>query len=78
MAHKLTGTIPNLEYTPNGIQYEWGLAGPQGAWFELKPVRGKHSADDVKTAKAHLRNSQDVVRLTVTWQPPAALKGGRR
>lgn len=68
------GTIQNLEYTPNGIPYEWGLAGSEGAWFDLHPVRGKHSASDVKIAKAHLRNAQDVVRLTVIWRT-ALLKG---
>lgn len=68
MGHELTGTPLNLEYTPNGIQYEWGLAGPEGAWFDLKPVRGKHGAEDVRMAKRHLKNTQDVVHLKVTWQ----------
>lgn len=48
--------------TPNGIRYDWGLAGPEGAWFTL--IRFPTDTDEeIKEAKDHLRSSRDVVRM---------------
>ena len=47
-----------------GIFYEWGLAGPNGAWYELFQWP-ENSDADVKAAEGKLRREQDVVRLRV-------------
>jgi hypothetical protein len=57
--------------SPDGIvdvPYDWGLAGPGGAWFKLKPFAGTTDAV-VEEAKHCLRASQDVVSLSVERQP---------
>ncbi len=46
------------------IPYEWGLAGPDGAWFKLKPSASVSEAY-VAEAKACLRRNRDVVQLKV-------------
>ncbi len=51
-----------------GVPYTWGLAGPDGAWFILKPHKGVHTKEDVDKAKAALRSSRDVVELDVEWR----------
>lgn len=49
---------------PNPVCYEWGLQNIDGAWFRL--LREPHHTDqDMDVAKCHLRNSRDVVSLTV-------------
>jgi hypothetical protein len=48
-----------------GIRYDWGLAGPDGAWFCLYPMPAT-SKETIERAKAHLRATQDVVSLHVT------------
>ena len=53
--------IARGDVTPNGIPFDWGLAGPDGAWYTLFPRKG----DDVMTAKRWLRNTQDVVSFHV-------------
>lgn len=60
------------EVTPQGIRYDWWLTGPDGARFELFPVRGVHTDQQVAQSKSWLRNEQDVVSIKVTWkdQPP--------
>lgn len=55
-------TEPQKMYKP--ILYTWGLAGPQGAWFELL-VGSHHSKHDIAHAKSYLRQTQDVVSLSV-------------
>ena len=59
-----------MDQTPNEIDYEWGLAGPDGAWFTLKPIRGKHTNEDVRMGKIYIRRDHDVVPggLRVEWQ----------
>ena len=58
-----------MDQTKNGIDYDWWLAGPNGASFELFPVREKHTIEDVKQAKRELKNDQDVVGpIQVTWK----------
>ena len=53
-----------IEQTANGIEYGWGLANSQGAWFVLFPDKN-HTNDDIKTAKQLIRNNQDVVSMRV-------------
>lgn len=47
-----------------GVFYDWGLAGPDGAWYELFQW-DENSNEDVKAAEDKLRREQDVVRLRV-------------
>ena len=46
----------------NGIPYEWGLAGPEGAWFTLIALPGTTVAE-IDAAKRELRATRDVVRV---------------
>lgn len=59
-----------MEYTETErpMQYDWWADGPQGAKFELRPVRGVHTQEDIYEAKHWLRDNHDVVRLTIDWQ----------
>jgi len=60
------------DVTPNGVVFNWGLAGPDGAWFHL--IReAHHTAADINEAKAHLRRQRDVVSITIAHigGPPA-------
>ena len=50
--------------TPNGISYDWHLAGPDGASFQLHHWP-ETSPEEINTAKDFLKRTQDVVRLTV-------------
>lgn len=52
------------EYTDNGILYTWELAGPDGASFTLFPD-DDHTKEQAKEAKAWLRNTRDVVHLSI-------------
>lgn len=46
------------------VCYEWGLQNVDGSWYRL--LREPHHTDqDIARAKSYLRNSQDVVSLTV-------------
>lgn len=63
-----------IEHTQNGVPYRWGLSGPQGAWFVLMPLTGDHDSVDVARAKTQLRDSRDVVSLSVEWQEGVTLK----
>jgi hypothetical protein len=57
------------DVTPNGIVFDWGLAGPGGAWFYL--IREpQHTDADIKAAKAHLRATRDVVGITIAHADP--------
>jgi len=51
---------------PAGIDmaFEWGLAGPNGAHFTLL-AEPWHTTNDIKKAKAYLRNNRDVVSIDV-------------
>jgi hypothetical protein len=60
------------EETTNGVRYAWGVDSPDGAWFELFPVRGTHTRADVQQAKHLLRNAGDVLRFYVSWEKPDA------
>jgi hypothetical protein len=46
------------------IPYSWGLAGPGGAWFILRPERSVSTAY-IEEAKSCLRRNRDVVSLSV-------------
>lgn len=52
------------------IEFEWYLAGPNGARFVLYPERGRHTEDNVSTAKRWLHAQRDVVSLQVRWKAP--------
>ena len=46
------------------IPYDWGLAGPGGAWFILRPAHDV-AKEHIEEAKSCLRRSQDVVSISV-------------
>lgn len=50
------------DVTTNGIPYDWGLAGPDGAWYTLL-VNSEHTDSDIKKAAVELFMQQDVVGL---------------
>lgn len=52
------------EHTKNGIMYTWDIAGSQGASFILFPTE-KNTAQEIAEAKNELRNSHDVVSLSI-------------
>jgi len=52
------------DVTDNGVCFDWGLAGPDGAWFTLLR-EPHHSKDDVEIAKKQLHRDRDVVSLSV-------------
>lgn len=60
--------IARYDRTENGIEYDWWLTGPGGANFQLRPVLGKHSPNDVFGAAAELLRKRDVGVLSVDWQ----------
>lgn len=46
----------------HGVYYDWGLAGPGGAWFTL--IRTPDiTVEQLKAAEAEIRRNRDVVRL---------------
>jgi hypothetical protein len=53
------------EVTENGVVYDWELAGPSGAAYELfrEP---RHTDQDIAEADKHLRAHHDVVTMRVT------------
>jgi hypothetical protein len=53
-----------MQETSNGVAYDWGLAGPSGAWFVLYK-EGHHTDDDMWDAARELRRERDVVSLRV-------------
>lgn len=68
-----------LDETDNGVPYDWGLSGPDGAWFALKPIRGIHTPDDAEQAEWELRRQRDVLSFRCDWQPrPSVQVGGLR
>lgn len=54
--------------TSNGIHFDSWTAGPEGAGFELHPIKHVHTAEQVRQAKAEIRWEHDVVSLSVKWQ----------
>jgi CRISPR/Cas system-associated protein endoribonuclease Cas2 len=56
------------EITDNGIKYDSWADGPQGMKFEVYPVIGQHSPEDVRAAEKQIFSNQDVVgRIRVKW-----------
>ncbi len=47
-----------------GVPYEWGLAGPDGAWFNLIKLPDT-TEEQIKCAKFRLRTDRDVVSISV-------------
>lgn len=60
MARDPEGLDPYAYETPNGIRYEWGFAGPDGAWYVLYPTKDQNG-EMVKAAKRWLWFMHDVV-----------------
>lgn len=60
--------------TDNGVKYDSYVTGPQGARFELYPISGFHTKEDVEAAQAQLRREQDVVKTYVIWHTYEAWK----
>jgi hypothetical protein len=52
------------DVTSNGVVFDWGLAGPGGAWFTLFKEK-HHTEEDIKQAKHYLHAKRDVVDLYV-------------
>jgi hypothetical protein len=52
------------EQTKNGIMYTWDIASSQGASFILFP-ESTHTQEQIRQAKAEIRNDHDVVSLKV-------------
>lgn len=53
-----------MQETENGVAYNWGLAGPGGAWFVL--FREPHHTDkDMEDAKHYLKQERDVVSIRI-------------
>lgn len=50
------------DVTPQGIPYDWELAGPDGASFRLHLLRNE-TKEQIDEAVRFLRNTQDVVRI---------------
>ena len=48
----------------NGVRYDWGLAGPDGAWYVVYQLPD-NTDEQVKAAVEKLNRDQDVVRLSV-------------
>jgi len=57
----------NVETTKNGINYEWGLAGPIGLQVNLYPVKGVNSQSEIVEAKKQLREDLNVSIVEVYW-----------
>ena len=53
-----------MEQTPNGIQYNWELAGANGAAFMLYPSE-TNTKEDIQAAKLWLKDNRDVVYISV-------------
>ena len=56
-----------FEETDNGIRYDWWIDGPQGAKFDLFPVRLLNDSFDIIAAKKQLYHERDVVSIRITW-----------
>jgi hypothetical protein len=52
------------DVTPNGVAFDWWLAGPNGAGFALM-AEPHHAPEDIDNAKRHLRAERDVVTISV-------------
>jgi hypothetical protein len=52
------------DVTPNGVAFDWWLAGPDGAGFSLFQ-EPHHTPEDIDNAKRYLRSERDVVTLSV-------------
>lgn len=56
------------EQTPNGVPYDWWTAGPLGAHFQLMPIKGIHTTEEVEEACKWLRKEHDVVSMSTYWR----------
>lgn len=77
--------------SPEGIIYHWELAGPHGADYILFPA-DHHTKEDIQETKDWMRNSFDVIHLSVghaigeyplpkeipTWTPEQREEGFRK
>ncbi len=54
--------LRETDKTPNGIYFDWGLAGPDGAWFHLI-ILPDTTTGEAQIAEQYLRRERDVVRL---------------
>jgi len=50
--------------TANGVYYDWGLAGPDGAWYTVIKTPDI-TTEQVKEAKRQIRRDGDVVTMSV-------------
>lgn len=53
------------------VAFNWGYAGPHGAWFTLLRMP-EYTDEDIERAKRYLRNERDVVSLRIArpaWIP---------
>lgn len=50
--------------TSSGVPYTWGLAGPDGAWFQLIATPNT-TEEQLRESKDQLRRERDVVRCSV-------------
>jgi len=62
------GVICAPDYT-HIMEYDWWLAGPDGASFTLFPLRGVHTSDQIKRAKRALQDARDVVTIGIKRRP---------
>jgi len=60
--------ILNKTETPNPIEFEDDVTGPQGARFVLYPVKGVHTEEDVRKARLWIRFNRDVVSMQIRWK----------
>lgn len=65
IAYQIRDALRYGQVTTNGVPYNWGLAGPDGGWFELF-IEDTASPEFITETRVALRNAQDVVRCTVT------------
>jgi hypothetical protein len=63
MSKKETGK-QDSQKTPNGIKYEFELAGKTGARYFLMPEQGI-SKKDIAEAKSYIKANFDAVQITV-------------
>jgi len=61
---KLEQCRGQMQETANGVVYDWGMAGPDGAWFTLFREE-HHTNEDMQEAIRYLRNERDVVSLNI-------------
>lgn len=59
-----------------GILMEWGLAGPDGAWFCIFPIHGFHTTQQVASVKQRIKYDRNVVgAIKVQWVQDGSPEG---